>query len=48
MLEIPYGKFQKYLTALFLISFLATSTISFNFAFFLMPQHYECPVFEIT
>jgi hypothetical protein len=37
MKAIPYGPFQKMLTAVFLISFLATSTISFNFAFFLMP-----------
>ena len=34
---IPFGSFQKMLTTVFLISFLATSTISFNFAFFLMP-----------
>ena len=34
---IPYGRFQKILTMIFLVSFLATSTISFNFAFYLMP-----------
>ena len=44
---IPFGSFQKMLTAVFLISFLATSTISFNFAFFLMPQRYYCPRSEV-
>lgn len=35
--SIPYGKFQKVLALFFFISFLATSTLSFNFAFFLIP-----------
>ena len=47
MKAIPFGKFQKMLTVVFLVSFLATSTISFNFAFFLMPQRYHCPVGEV-
>jgi hypothetical protein len=40
---IPHGKFQKILSILFFVSFLATSTLSFNFAFFLLPQAYKCP-----
>jgi hypothetical protein len=47
MKAIPFGKFQKMLTVVFLVSFLATSTISFNFAFFLMPQRYHCPISEV-
>jgi len=47
MKAIPFGKFQKMLTAVFLVSFLATNTICFNFAFFLMPQRYHCPLSEV-
>ena len=41
---IPQGKFQSILATLFFVSFLATSMLSFNFAFFLIPQAYKCPV----
>ena len=41
---IPFGKFHWILITMYTIMMLSTSILSFNFAFFLMPQAYLCPV----
>lgn len=40
---IPMGKFHILAIFFYFTLFLSTSTLAFNFAFFLMPQAYKCP-----
>ena len=44
ILAIPKGRFQSIMTFLYITLFLSTSTLAYNFAFFLLPQTYQCPV----
>ena len=41
---IPFGRFHWILLVIYTILFISTSTLALNFAFFLMPQAYLCPV----
>jgi hypothetical protein len=40
---IPYGKFHILMIFIYFMLFFSTSTLAFNFAFFLMPHAYKCP-----
>ena len=42
--KIPYGRFQKWMILIYLTLFISTSTLAYNFAFFLLPHSYRCPV----
>jgi hypothetical protein len=42
--KIPYGSFQKWMILIYLTLFISTSTLAYNFAFFLLPHSYRCPV----
>jgi hypothetical protein len=36
------------MVCVYFILFISTSTLSYNFAFLLMPQSYLCPIVEAT
>ena len=42
--KIPHGRFHTIMTLVYFILFISTSTLAYNFAFFLMPQSYLCPM----
>ena len=35
--KIPHGRFQRIISLVYFILFISTSTLAYNFAFFLMP-----------
>ena len=37
---VPFGRFHYFISVIYFILFVSTSTLAFNFAFFLMPQAY--------
>ena len=43
---IPDGRFHHIMVCVYFILFISTSTLSYNFAFLLMPQSYLCPIVE--
>jgi hypothetical protein len=40
---IPFGRFHTIMTIVYFTLFVSTSSLAYNFAFFLMPQSYLCP-----
>ena len=46
--RIPHGRFHHIMVCVYFILFISTSTLSYNFAFLLMPQSYLCPIIEAT
>ena len=43
MNSIPFGRFHYIMIVLYISLYLSTSTLAYNFAFFLLPQAYQCP-----
>jgi hypothetical protein len=42
--KVPQGRFQTLIIIIYTILYISTSTLAFNFVFFLMPQSYLCPL----
>jgi hypothetical protein len=45
---IPQGRFQMLMFFFYFVLFITTSALCFNFAFFLMPHAYLCPVSQVV